>query len=68
VIPTIGTLFALNFISAALATLGLLATIGGILGRWAIAALALLAASGILMPPAHSPACSSARTAVCSDS
>jgi hypothetical protein len=49
VIPTIGTLFALNFISAALVTLGLLAPIGRIFGRWAIAALALLAGSGILI-------------------
>src|SRR4051812_48812872 len=46
-IPTIGTLFALNFASATVVTLGLLAPIRRIAGRWAAALLALLAAGGI---------------------
>jgi hypothetical protein len=46
-IPTIGTLFALNFGSATLITLGLVAPIERIAGRWAAAALALLAIGGI---------------------
>jgi hypothetical protein len=46
-IPTIGTLFALNFVSATVVTLGLLAPIRRIAGRWAAALLALLAVGGI---------------------
>jgi hypothetical protein len=46
-IPTIGTLFALNFISATAVTLGLAAPLGRIAGRWAAAATALLAIGGI---------------------
>jgi hypothetical protein len=46
-IPTIGTLFVLNFASAALVTLGLVAPVERIAGRRAPAALALLAISGI---------------------
>jgi hypothetical protein len=46
-IPTIGTLFALNFVSATFVGLGLLAPVRRLTGRWADAALALLAVSGI---------------------
>jgi hypothetical protein len=46
-IPTIGTLFALNFASATLVTLGLVAPVKRITGRWGAAALALLAMGGI---------------------
>jgi hypothetical protein len=46
-IPTIGTLFALNFASAAIVSLGLVAPVRRLAGRWANAVLALLAASGI---------------------
>jgi hypothetical protein len=46
-IPTIGTLFALNFASAAVVALGLVTPVGRIAGRWAAALLALLAVSGI---------------------
>jgi hypothetical protein len=46
-IPTIGTLFALNFASAAVVALGLVMPLGRIAGRWAAALLALLAVSGI---------------------
>jgi hypothetical protein len=47
VIPTIGTLFALNFASATAVALGLMAPLARLAGRWATAALALLAISGI---------------------
>lgn len=47
VIPTIGTLFALNFASATIVTAGLLAPVRRLAGRWADAILALLAISGI---------------------
>lgn len=46
-VPTIGTLFALNFVSATVVALGLLAPIRRIAGRWAAALLALLAVGGI---------------------
>ena len=46
-IPTIGTLFVLNFASATLVTLGLVAPVERIFGRRAPAVLALLAISGI---------------------
>jgi hypothetical protein len=46
-IPTIGTLFLLNFASATLVGLGLVAPVERIAGRRAGAALALLAISGI---------------------
>ena len=46
-IPTIGTLFALNFVSAAVVAVGLVTPVGRIAGRWAAALLALLAVSGI---------------------
>jgi hypothetical protein len=46
-IPTIGTLFALNFASAAFVTIGLVAPVRRIAGRWATSALALLATGGI---------------------
>jgi hypothetical protein len=46
-IPTIGTLFALNFASAAIVSLGLVAPVGRLAGRWADAVLAVLAASGV---------------------
>jgi len=47
VIPTIGTLFAMNFASATLLTVGLLAPVRRIAGRWAARVLALLALGGI---------------------
>jgi hypothetical protein len=47
VIPTIGTLFALNFASATVVALGLLAPLERFAGRWATAAPALLAIGGI---------------------
>lgn len=46
-VPTIGTLFVLNFGAATLVTVGLLAPVRRIVGRWAPAALALLALAGI---------------------
>jgi len=46
-IPTIGTLFALNFLSATLVTVGLLSPARRIAGRWAAPMLALLALGGI---------------------
>jgi hypothetical protein len=46
-IPTIGTLFALNFVSATLVTLGLLAPVKRFAGRWAAPLLALFAMAGI---------------------
>ncbi len=46
-IPTIGTLFFLNFVSAAIVTAGLLAPVRRLAGRWADAVLALLAISGV---------------------
>jgi hypothetical protein len=45
-IPTIGTLFALNFAASALVALGLVAPIGRIAGRRAATARALLAVAG----------------------
>jgi hypothetical protein len=47
VIPTIGTLFALNFASATVVGVGLLAPVRRLAGRWADAVLAVLAVSGI---------------------
>src|SRR3954451_25481378 len=47
VIPTIGTLFALNFASATLVTLGLVAPLKRLAGRWTGAVLTLLAVGGI---------------------
>jgi hypothetical protein len=49
VIPTIGTLFALNFASAVPVTLGLVAPVRRLAGRRANAVLAFLALSGILI-------------------
>lgn len=46
-VPTIGTLFALNFASATVVGLALLAPVERLAGRHARPALALLAASGI---------------------
>jgi hypothetical protein len=46
VIPTIGTLFALNFASALVVALGLVAPLQRLSHRWGRALLALLAASG----------------------
>jgi hypothetical protein len=46
-IPTIGTLFALNFVSATAVGLGLLAPVGRFAGRWARPVLMLLALSGV---------------------
>jgi hypothetical protein len=46
VIPTIGTLFALNFVSALVVALGLVAPLQRLSPRWGRALLTLLAASG----------------------
>jgi hypothetical protein len=46
-IPTIGTLFVLNFIGATAIGLGLLAPVERLLGRWGGPAVALLTLSGI---------------------
>jgi hypothetical protein len=46
VIPTIGTLFALNFASALVVALGLVAPLQRLSHRWGRALLALLAATG----------------------
>lgn len=46
-IPTIGTLFALNFASATVVAAGLMSPLERIAGRWAGAVQALLAISGI---------------------
>ena len=48
-IPTIGTLFALNFASATVVTLGLVAPVRRLAGRWASATLAGLALGGIMI-------------------
>src|SRR5262249_28651233 len=45
-IPTIGTLFLLNFAGATAIALGLLAPLERVLGRWGGAAVALLALAG----------------------
>jgi predicted exporter len=47
VIPTIGTLFALNFASALVVALGLVAPLQRLSRRWRRALLTLLAASGV---------------------
>jgi hypothetical protein len=46
-IPTIGTLFALNFAAATAVSVALLAPVRRLAGRWADAVLAFLAVSGI---------------------
>jgi hypothetical protein len=46
-IPTIGTLFLLNFVGATAMGLGLLAPLERLLGRWGGAAVALLALGGV---------------------
>lgn len=46
-IPTIGTLFALNFAAATVVGLGLLAPVGRFAGRWSRVVLTLLAVSGV---------------------
>jgi ABC-type dipeptide/oligopeptide/nickel transport system permease component len=46
-IPTIGTLFALNFAAATVVGLGLMAPVGRLAGRWADAVLTLLAVGGV---------------------
>ena len=46
-IPTIGTLFVLNFVGATAIGLGLLAPVEHLLGRWGAAAVSLLALAGI---------------------
>jgi hypothetical protein len=46
-IPTIGTLFVLNFVGATIVGLGLLAPVERVLGRFGGAVLALLALGGI---------------------
>jgi hypothetical protein len=46
-IPTIGTLFALNFVSATIVGVALVSPVKRLAGRWADAVLAVLAISGI---------------------
>jgi hypothetical protein len=46
-IPTIGTLFLLNFVGASAIGLGLLAPVERVLGRWGSAAATLLALGGV---------------------
>ena len=46
-VPTIGTLFALNFAAATLLALGLLSPVGRLAGGWSDALVALLAVAGI---------------------
>ena len=46
-VPTIGTLFFLNFVSAVVLTAGLIAPLGRIAGRYADAIRALFAVGGI---------------------
>jgi hypothetical protein len=48
-IPTIGTLFALNFASATVVSVGLLAPVRRLAGRWDAAVLAGLALGGIMI-------------------
>jgi hypothetical protein len=48
-VPTIGTLFVLNFAGATVIGLALLAPLERLAGRLGVAALALLAASGIVL-------------------
>jgi hypothetical protein len=48
-IPTIGTLFVLNFVGATVIGLGLLAPVERLLGRWGEAVLALLTLGGIAL-------------------
>jgi hypothetical protein len=48
-IPTIGTLFVLNFVGATIVGLGLLAPVERLLGRWGSPAVALLALGGVLL-------------------
>jgi hypothetical protein len=45
-IPTIGTLFLLNFVAATLIGVGLLAPVEHLLGRWGSAVVALFATAG----------------------
>jgi hypothetical protein len=47
VIPTIGTLFVLNFVSATLVTAGLVAPVRRLADRWAATVLTMLAAGGM---------------------
>jgi hypothetical protein len=46
-VPTIGTLFVMNFVGATIVGLGLLAPVERLVGRFATAAVALLALGGI---------------------
>ena len=48
-IPTIGTLFVLNFLGATAIGLGLLAPVERLLGRWGAPAVALLSLGGIAL-------------------
>ncbi|MGH3114059.1 MAG: hypothetical protein ACRDOP_11410, partial [Gaiellaceae bacterium] len=48
-IPTIGTLFVLNFVGATVIGLGLLAPVGALLGRLGGAAVTLLGLGGIAL-------------------
>jgi hypothetical protein len=49
VIPTIGTLFLLNFVGATAIGLGLLAPVDRLLGRWGGTVVALLALAGVAL-------------------
>ncbi len=48
-IPTIGSLFLLNFLGATAIGLGLLAPVERLLGRWGAAAVTLLALAGVAL-------------------
>jgi hypothetical protein len=48
-IPTIGTLFVLNFVGATVLGLGLLAPLERVLGRWGTAGVALLSLGGVAL-------------------
>jgi hypothetical protein len=48
-IPTIGTLFVVNFVAATVIGVALLAPIEHLAGRWAVPAVALVAAAGIAL-------------------
>src|SRR5262245_52327104 len=48
-IPTIGTLFVLNFVGATALGLGLLSPVERLLGRWGGPAVALLALGGVVL-------------------
>jgi hypothetical protein len=67
-IPTIGTLFALNFASAALIAAGLAAPIPRLRGRAGRLAVPCSASPASASQPGRWPACWSARASACSGS